>query len=251
MIFVCYSSKDARQTRVVVDDLRRAHYEVWFDDELLGSQLWWDKILERIRTCSVFLFITSEESLNSKACEAEWTYARSLGRPILPVQIASIPNLLAHPIGEFQSVDYIKRSINSVIELTAAVRSCLEAPAPLPDPLPYPPEVPYAFLAGIARKLAKPELTDAEQSDILDQLQRGLEDEDRRIRPDIFELLRRLRRRRDIGLLHASRIDGLLRKYDSRRWRVLVGITAVAVIAISTSVVLLRSAPCEGATCPP
>ena len=199
MIFVCYSSKDARQARVVVDDLRRAHYEVWFDDELLGSQLWWDKILERIRTCSVFLFITSVDSLNSKACEAEWTYAHALGRPVLPVQITSIPNLLAHPIGDFQAVNYMKRSINSVIELTAAVRGCLEAPTPLPDPLPDPPEVPYAFLAGIARKLAKPELSDAEQSGILDQLQRGLEDEDRRIQPESFELLKRLRRRRDIG----------------------------------------------------
>ena len=46
--------------------LRRAHADVWFDEELGGGDAWWQMILERIRGCDVFVFAMTDDSLKSR-----------------------------------------------------------------------------------------------------------------------------------------------------------------------------------------
>ena len=79
---------------------------VWYDLDLTGGDLWWEKILDKIRSCTVFIFVVSEEALQSKACMAELRYAAALGKPIVPVQVGKVEIDLADPLSRLQIVAY-------------------------------------------------------------------------------------------------------------------------------------------------
>jgi hypothetical protein len=66
---------------------------------------WWDKILDQIRACTVFVFGLSDDSLHSKACMAEFRYAAALGKPIVPVQVGPVEEQLANPLAHLQIVN--------------------------------------------------------------------------------------------------------------------------------------------------
>ena len=103
-LFVTYSSKDEVAVGELVSDLERARHSVWLDEDLRGGDPWWQDILTRIPECRVF--VLSKNSLASKPCRAELSYARALGLHILPVQIGPVDNLRTVPISDIQIVDY-------------------------------------------------------------------------------------------------------------------------------------------------
>ena len=57
------------------------------DSQLHGGEDWWAGILERIRSCDVFLSVVSQSSLDSEACRIEREYARQIDRTIIPVAL--------------------------------------------------------------------------------------------------------------------------------------------------------------------
>jgi formylglycine-generating enzyme required for sulfatase activity len=68
-----------------VAQLRSIGYDVWQDrTSIPPGQDWWQAICEGIETCDVFLFMLSEESVQSFACLAELSYAHALNLPIIP-----------------------------------------------------------------------------------------------------------------------------------------------------------------------
>src|SRR3712207_78845 len=103
-LFASYSRKDEAAVGELISDLQRAHLSVWHDQELRGGDPWWQDILSRIRQCDVFLFLLSRNSLASKPCLAELSYARALGLPILPVQVGHVGNLRLTPVADIQVV---------------------------------------------------------------------------------------------------------------------------------------------------
>jgi hypothetical protein len=56
-------------------DLERARVQVWMDEELIGNESWWDTILEQIRSCELYIFALSPNSVGFRACQAELDYA--------------------------------------------------------------------------------------------------------------------------------------------------------------------------------
>ncbi len=48
----------------------------------------------------------SENSEQSKPCQAELDYAIALDRPIIPVQIGSVESVMVNRVGERQIIDY-------------------------------------------------------------------------------------------------------------------------------------------------
>ena len=76
--FVSYSRRDAKAVEALHADIELAGLSAWFDREVEGGQLWWDVILERIRSCEIFVVALSPDSLASKACQAELAYAVAL-----------------------------------------------------------------------------------------------------------------------------------------------------------------------------
>ena len=125
-VFLSYSRKDEAAARQLESDLERGRATVWRDAELRGGDPWWQKILEQIRACDVFVLALSNNGLSSKPCRAELAYARDLGLPVLPVQIGPVDSLRTAAVGELQVLDYRQQSGASGIallsELEAAAR---------------------------------------------------------------------------------------------------------------------------------
>lgn len=112
-IFVSYSRVDKRFTEELVRHLRRTYglANVWYDDELHGGVRWWQEILKQIAECDVFLYLLSNESVTSSYCQAEFTEARRLQKPIVTIQVRDRTRL-SDELGEIQYVD-MKHGIDS------------------------------------------------------------------------------------------------------------------------------------------
>src|SRR6202035_3603904 len=102
-------------------------------------------------------------------------YAQELNRPILPVQIGPLDSMRVNPLASVQAIDYQNPSIESGIELIAAVHARKANAEPLPSPLPEPPPVPFAYLMRLDTAIAAPELTAAEQAQLFSDLKYGLD----------------------------------------------------------------------------
>jgi len=99
--FVSYSRSVKDEVGKVIDLLRANGHEVWWDGDIPIMADWWATILDRIEWCEVFIFVTSEKSVESPYCIAELQYANERGRPILPFMLENpatlkLPSELPH-----------------------------------------------------------------------------------------------------------------------------------------------------------
>ena len=67
-IFISYAREDQAAVEALSADLERARFQIWMDYELIGGESWWDTILEQIRSCDLYIFALSANSLRSRAC---------------------------------------------------------------------------------------------------------------------------------------------------------------------------------------
>jgi hypothetical protein len=84
-IFICYSKYDHALVEPLAHLLRKSFDHVWFDENLHGGEEWWSEILKAIRACDHFIFMMTNDALNSEWCQREITEARRLYKHILPV----------------------------------------------------------------------------------------------------------------------------------------------------------------------
>src|SRR3954449_8883372 len=210
-LFASYARKDETAVEELIADLERAHLSVWHDQEIRGGYPWWQDILLRIRQCDVFLFALSKNSLASKPCLAELSYARTLGLPILPVLIGPVGNLRLTPVADIQVIDYRERTPAKGMAMLDAIHEAVTERRSLPAPLPEPPPVPYEYLLRLGSAIGAAQLTPDQQGDFIRQLREVLEtEEDEAVRDDARELLRALRRRPDVTYRNAAAVDQLL-----------------------------------------
>ncbi len=145
--FVSYG----RASRAHVEDVRAAiegwGWNVWFDRDISGGQLWWEAILSKIRECDAFVIALDAAALASKACELELNYARVLRKPVLPVLLdhSALPTHLS----QIQFVDYRRATAEAAFALGRALQQI--PVVPLPDPLPPPPPAPDGKAMPIPR----------------------------------------------------------------------------------------------------
>jgi serine/threonine kinase PknH len=246
-LFISYSSQD----RATVDDLttalRKAQQQVWFDQELGGGDSWWNKILEQIRTCDVFIVALSNNWLLSKPSQSELRYARDLKRPILPVRIGSVDSMRVNPLATLQIIDYTNPTVDAGIQLVTAVHALRATPVPLPDPLPEEPPVPFAYITRLGNTLSEKELSPQQQIQLLVELRSGLEQDgdDPSARSDIAQLLRMLRLRHDVTYRTRTEIDNALASIESSETP-----DAKAQPAVSTTATQPAGAPSAGTPAP-
>ena len=88
-IFVSYSRADQHFVREFIPLLRRIHGNdnVWYDDEIIGGADWWQLILNQIAECEVFIYLISNDSLESPYCQAEAREAIRLRKLLVPILI--------------------------------------------------------------------------------------------------------------------------------------------------------------------
>jgi len=211
-IFVSHSSTDAEPVRTLVANLQAGGNQVWLDQDLTGGESWWSSILNQIRGCSVFVFAMSENSLQSEACALELTYARDLGLPILPVQIADLRGFRDHAIFTFQAIDYRNPTASAGIALMRAIREREQERQPLPDPLPSPPPPPYEYLLLLGTAIhGREAISPSDQEAIVKQLRQALREErDEGIRTNVRTLLTELRARPEVTHRTVTEINELI-----------------------------------------
>jgi len=209
-IFISYHHQSVAIIKTLAEDIDALGHTVWFDHELSGGQAWWDQILAKVRDCDVFVFVLSLESLNSTACNREYSYAADLGKPILPILVSDevSTNLLPPTLMKIQFVDYRKQDRDSALCLGKALTT-VPPPEPLPEPLPDAPEVPISYLGTLTEQMEKKTgLSFEEQSAFVVDLKRSLRDPE--FADDARTLLERLRKRRDLLATIAEEIDEVL-----------------------------------------
>ncbi|OBB94160.1 sensor domain-containing protein [Mycobacterium sp. 852002-30065_SCH5024008] len=217
-LFISYSSQDRAAVDALTAALRRAQQQVWFDQELGGGESWWNKILEQVRSCDVFIVALSNNWLQSKPSQAELRYARALNRPILPVRIGDVDSMRVNPLAALQIIDYREPTVDAGIQLVTAVHALQSKPVPLPDPLPEEPPVPFGYITRLGDTLAEKELSPQAQTQLLIELRQGLDEDgdDPSARGDIGQLLRMLRLRHDVTYRTRTEIDNVLAEIEAK-----------------------------------
>jgi len=89
-IMISYSHLDKGITEELAKLLDRAFDNVWFDKSRQGiflGQDWWNEILKQIGACDVFVFLISENALQSEWCQKELEEARQQQKRIIPISI--------------------------------------------------------------------------------------------------------------------------------------------------------------------
>jgi hypothetical protein len=85
--FVSYSRGTKNELRPLIDALRAAGHDVWWDADIPIIADWWATILGAIEACQVFIFAVSEKAVQSPYFLAELKYATDRNRPILPLVV--------------------------------------------------------------------------------------------------------------------------------------------------------------------
>jgi hypothetical protein len=207
-VFVSYSSRDRDAVKSLTQDLQDADERVWMDQRLAGGEAWWRAILEQLRGCDVFIFALSQNSIESKPCQAELQYAQALGLPVLPVQVGAIDSMQLNPLATVQAIDYRHQTPNTGMRLIAALNRERARRQPLPKPLPEEPTVPFEYLIRLYTTISNPDyLTPRDQAALVAQLRVGLQEDGQHeaARNNIVTLLRKLHDREDAT--HRTRTD--------------------------------------------
>lgn len=212
-IFLSYARESRPLVEGLVADLAALNHMVWFDHKLTGGHSWWDRILEEIRACDVFLFVLDPASLASTACQREYRYAAAVGAPILPVLVSETVNttLLPVELQQIQFVDHIENDRAAAFRLAGSL-SAIPLRGPLPDPLPTPPDAPLSYLAGLAQRLHNPAPMDRDaQAALVFEIRQALrKPEDR---ADAMALMDRFQARDDLLAIVADELRTLAKSY--------------------------------------
>lgn len=86
-IFVSYSRSDRSFLDNFVPLIHKVYGNgsIWFDEDIHGGANWWQMIISEIKNCELFIYLISNESLESQYCQAELREALRLHKPILPI----------------------------------------------------------------------------------------------------------------------------------------------------------------------
>ena len=217
-VFISYSTRNRDAVQGLANDLNGAlntvspstRNEVWYDQELVGGQDWWNAILEQVRNCDVFIFALSPHSMKSDACNRELNYAYDLQKRLLPIWVAGELNAidLPTPLQSHQWINYTRQDKLAFQQLLTAL---IELPPaqPLPDPLPATPTMPSSPLSEISHQLLADKLDRDQQIDIFYRLKEFLSQPDNA--RDAYRLLLRLRDHPDVRKSISEDIEALLK----------------------------------------
>jgi TIR domain len=91
-IFASYSRADIVFIEKLFEliKLARPQDDTWYDADITGGEYWWKTILEEIGKCDLFIYLISNESLESPYCQAELREALRLNKHILPVIVRTL-----------------------------------------------------------------------------------------------------------------------------------------------------------------
>lgn len=89
-IFICYSHFDRKIVEPILEQFSKDGYRFWFDDGTRSGEAWQKIVSKEIRKCTVFLFLISEDTMQSDNCRDELTYAKNNRKTIVPVFLSKV-----------------------------------------------------------------------------------------------------------------------------------------------------------------
>lgn len=138
-IFISYNRADRQFVDELVPLLRKVYGQdaLWFDEEIRGGVDWWQLILGEISRCQLFIYLLSNDALDSPYCIAEFREALRLRKRVLPVVVRPkthidnprIPTDIAQVLKAVQYVDMSKgfKDYAAAAQLYASVNQILIA----------------------------------------------------------------------------------------------------------------------------
>lgn len=102
-IFVSYSHKDREKVYPFIAALQEK-YNVWFDNGINYGSEWEKEIAEKLKNCSLFIYMITEESLKSTNCMDELYHARRLQKNFLNILVeqTELPDWFEFRYGRYQ-----------------------------------------------------------------------------------------------------------------------------------------------------
>jgi formylglycine-generating enzyme required for sulfatase activity len=99
-IFISYSRADKLFISELLPLLNEVYpnYEIFYDRHITGGNDWWQTILDAIASSKLFIYLISNESLESEYCQAEMREALRLQKPIVPVIVRPKTNVDKAPL---------------------------------------------------------------------------------------------------------------------------------------------------------
>ncbi len=117
-IFISYASIDSAFADEYYDELLQRGHEVWMDRaELKGGQDWVKVIQERIRWSEAMIVLWSAGALASAWVEMEMTYAHTLKKKIIPLQIDQTSPQEHMIVNARQVIDARGKSCKIIVDL--------------------------------------------------------------------------------------------------------------------------------------
>jgi fructose-1,6-bisphosphatase/inositol monophosphatase family enzyme len=87
-IFISYSRIDLSFAEQITTLLNQVYPDgAWYDQRIVGGTEWWKEILDHIRQADVFIYLLTQESIQSEYCNAEYNEAKRLNKFIIPVLV--------------------------------------------------------------------------------------------------------------------------------------------------------------------
>ncbi len=170
-IFLSYSRKN-KEVIVDIRELIRVNpeYIPWMDEHINGGQDWWDKILDEIRNCDLFICLLSKHYTISEYCKKELQYALDLEKKILPIRLTSEfhdNDLEKLKLGKKHCIDWDSTNKFGTRFANDLVSKKNEQPSPIPDPEPSRPDYPKNTQQRLLAQLKSQELLTYDIQDMI------------------------------------------------------------------------------------
>ena len=136
-IFISYSRKDSEVVARLVEKLKAAGHEVWWDMGIPGGTLWQKQIVMGLKKSSAFLLVVSKDSVKSNNVLKELTLASEKGKNVYPVFLhdVEVPEEMELALSGIQRIDFHSRDFDAA---SAHLLRALEPGKIIP--VPEPPE---------------------------------------------------------------------------------------------------------------
>jgi len=133
-IFVTYSREDSDLAYPQIRWLQDQGFNLWWDEGIGPGAVWRRELTQAIRGCSLFLYLTTPNSIASEQCTGEVNCARDEHhRPVLAVHLLKtvVPDALAHCLSNGESIlQHMLEPADYERKLVSTVTTYLDRPLP-------------------------------------------------------------------------------------------------------------------------
>lgn len=117
-IFISYSHRDSDIVFSIIDRLRTAGFNVWYDGGIDPGTEWDENIASHVQKCTYFIAFVSEGYIGSNNCKDELNYSRDLNKNQLLVYLedVNLPGGMAMRMNRIQAIWYNKYNTANISE---------------------------------------------------------------------------------------------------------------------------------------